>query len=140
MTIKQILPSIFMLGFIFSNNAISSESNSTKAITFKLNSKTFFEKPPVPRDTQFLVEKTGKGEYDFKLIDVDESEKKIAENDGHICLYCPDIKALVLNANNRMDCKNLHLRFLSEQVKALEEENAELKQHIDSIADKTQQK
>jgi hypothetical protein len=29
-----------------------------------------------------------------------------------------------------MDCKNLHLRFLSEQIKGLEEDNIKLKERI----------
>lgn len=130
MTTQQIFFSMFMLGCIATSNATDSQLDSTKSIAFKLNSKTFFEQPPVPQDTKYLVEKIGNGEYDFEPIDWDEASKKIEEYDDRICLYCPDIKALILNANNRMDCKNLHLRFLSEEVKELKEENRELKQHL----------
>ena len=132
MNIKYMLT----LPFILSTVVAASELDSTKSIPFTLDSKTFFEKPPFPGNITYFLEKIDKGEYEFDPLQDKEVQIRIDANNGRPCLYCPAINSLILNSDSKMDCKNLHIRFLSEHVNDLTEENLELKKQIAALVKK----
>ena len=127
MTIKQTLSfSIFVLGFIASNNSLTLDSYPNRPKIFTLNSQNLLEKP----FGTYIAEKTGPNDHSLEFVANHLAEERIRANDDKPCLYCPEIQTIVLNTDNIIDCKNAQILGLVSILEQREKEIAELKERL----------